>query len=127
MRTAAVVCMLVLASLSHLGLAGCTVVKPVVCSVGYPVRTIGEALNKQEDEERQGEEKYKSTPTVLAVPTAIVVVPVAFAGLSAVGIIGGLTSGVASDLNLLLGNADFDDTRESLPYPFRTNVQKPDK
>lgn len=105
--------------LSFVAFSGCTVTKPLVCAIGYPVRSIGEAARSDDEDE-----KFERMPAVLAVLSAPVLIPLTFGALSVVGATGGLVTGFASDLNLILGHADLDDTRRSLLLPFNTNIRK---
>ena len=104
--------------------AGCTVFKPLVCTVSLPVQAILEA--GEDEDEGKPEAQFETLPPVVEVPTAVILIPPAFAFLAATGAATGAVSGLVSDLNFILGHASFTDSMYSLPYPFRTNIRKQD-
>lgn len=99
----------------------CTVVKPVVCTFTYPIGVIAADLSSDDDAE--GEEHEQIPPPLLCV-AAPVVIPIRFVGLALCGFAGGIVSGFASDLNVVLWN--FDDPMKNLTRPFLTNMKEPE-
>ncbi|HEX5050769.1 MAG TPA: hypothetical protein VFZ65_03255 [Planctomycetota bacterium] len=100
-------------------LAGCTVVKPVVCTFSYPIDNIRERLDAPDDPERE----HELIPPVLAVIAAPVLIPMRFVSDAAIGCVAGLFSGFASDLNVVTGNMS--SPARNLSRPFRTNARRP--
>jgi len=111
-RSAAAVALVLFAS-------ACTVVKPVVCSISYPIDVMRRALAVPDDDK----DDYADIPAPLVLVSAPVLVPLRFLGLSVMGIGGGLVSGFASDLNIITWN--FDHPLRNLTDPFRTNARAP--
>lgn len=99
--------------------AGCTAVKPIVCAFTYPIDNIRERLNAPD-----GPDAHEDLPPVLVLVAAPVVVPMRFLSEAAIGCVGGLFSGFASDLNVITGNCS--SVARNLSRPFRTNARKPE-
>lgn len=98
-------------------LGSCTVVKPLVCTVSYPVDCICERLDAVDDEDPE------DLPPVLTFFAAPVLIPMRFLSEAAIGCVGGLFSGFASDLNVITANCS--SPERNLTKPFRTNARKP--
>ena len=109
---------LALASLAACS-SGCTAIKPLVCAFTYPIDEMRKSLAAPYDHE----EEYAHIPPPLVLIAAPVLIPLRFVGLAAMGIGGGLVSGFASDLNVIIWN--FDVPWRNLTRPFRTNARKP--
>jgi hypothetical protein len=110
---------LLVAGVAAAGAAGCTVVKPVVCAFTYPVDKMAESLATPRD----ASEDYADIPPTLVLVTAPILIPLRFLTLSVMGVAGGLVSGFASDLNVIVWNVDTPVT--NLTRPFKTNAKKP--
>ena len=65
-----------------------------------------------------------TVPDSLFFATAPILIPLRFVTLSIMGAAGGLVSGFATDLNVVIWN--FDHPLENLSRPFRTNAKKPE-
>lgn len=102
-----------------LQLAGCTVVKPIVCTFTYPIDNVKDRLNAPDDPD-----DHEGLPPVLIVLAAPIIVPMRFASEAAIGCVGGLFSGFASDLNVVTANTT--SISRNLTRPFRTNARKHD-
>lgn len=100
-------------------LAGCTVVKPIVCTFTYPIDNLKGRLAAPENPD-----PHEDLPPVLLVLAAPIVVPMRFVSEAAIGCVGGLFSGFASDLNVITGNTS--SISRNLTRPFRTNARKHD-
>jgi hypothetical protein len=100
--------------------SGCTVVKPIVCTFTDPVDKMAESLATPRDES----EEYSDIPPTLVLVTAPILIPLRFVTLSIMGLSGGLVSGFASDLNVIVWNVDTPVT--NLTRPFKTNAKKPE-
>lgn len=100
-------------------LAGCTVVKPIVCTFTYPIDNVKERLNAPDDPD-----SHEDLPPVLVVLAAPILVPMRFVSEAAIGCVGGLFSGFASDLNVITANTT--SVARNLTRPFRTNARKRD-
>ena len=98
-------------------LGACTVIKPVVCTVSYPIDCICERLDAVDDEEDP-----EDIPPVLVFFAAPVLIPLRFVSEAAIGCVGGLFSGFASDLNVITANCS--SPGRNLTKPFRTNARK---
>ena len=96
--------------------AGCTVVKPVVCAIGYPIKAVGERIDRASDREADD----------LATPVLLVAFPVLFplnyAYWTAHGAVSGVFSGFVNDLNLITGSGSMDRTWETMLEPQKTNA-----
>jgi hypothetical protein len=103
------------------GGAGCTVVKPVVCTFTYPVAKMAASLSVPDDPS----DDYAEIPAPLVCVAAPVLIPLRFVGLAAMGFGGGLVSGFASDLNVVLWR--FEAPWTNLSRPFLTNARKPER
>jgi len=99
---------------------GCTLVKPVVCTFTYPIDEMSASLAAPHDDS----EDYAQIPPPLLFATAPILIPLRFVTLSIMGAAGGLVSGFATDLNVVIWN--FDHPLENLSRPFRTNAKKPE-
>jgi hypothetical protein len=99
---------------------GCTVVKPIVCTFTYPVDEMAESIAVPDDPDDDHEE----IPPPLVCVAAPVLVPLRFVGLALMGFAGGIVSGFASDLNVVLWNAET--PWKNLTRPFHTNMKQPD-
>jgi hypothetical protein len=99
--------------------AGCTVVKPVVCTFTYPIDVIGADVALPDEPE----DDYAEIPPPLVCIAAPVLIPLRFLGLAVMGFGGGLVSGFASDLNVVTWN--FETPWENLSRPFHTNAREP--
>jgi len=100
-------------------LSSCTALKPVVCAFTYPIDVMSDSVAVPEDDE----DDYAEIPPPLIIATAPILIPLRFVSLSVMGIAGGLVSGFASDLNMILWNADKPWT--NLSRPFHTNARPP--
>lgn len=96
----------------------CTLVKPVVCTFTYPIDNIRARLAAPDDDDR-----HADLPPLLAVLAAPVIVPMRFVSEAAIGAVGGVFSGFASDLNVITGR--FDKATRNLTRPFKTNAEQP--
>ncbi|MFY9342533.1 MAG: hypothetical protein WAT39_08585 [Planctomycetota bacterium] len=94
--------------------SGCTVVKPVVCAVAYPIDCIRERLAAPDSEADD------DLPPVLLVAALPLIVPMRFGSDAAIGFVGGFFSGFASDLNIVTWN--FASPARNLARPFKTNA-----
>jgi len=99
---------------------GCTIVKPLVCTFTYPVNVMREDLSVPEDPA----DDYEKIPPPLVCVAAPVLIPLRFLGLAVMGFGGGIVSGFASDLNVVLWN--FDSATKNLTHPFLTNMKEPE-
>lgn len=106
--------------LSLLSAPACTVVKPVVCTFTYPVNVMSEHPSVPDD---PGDDYAEIPPPLLCI-AAPVLIPLRFLGLAVMGFGGGLVSGFASDLNVVLFN--FDHVTTNLTHPFLTNMKEPE-
>ena len=100
--------------------AGCTVIKPVVCGIVYPVLAIKERIDHPLDDD--DDEDYNDLPTVLSLLALPVLLPLDFGYLTVRSTVAGLYTGLASDLNALTGNATLNSTMDSLLRPTKTNA-----
>ena len=98
-------------------LAGCTIIKPVVCTVSYPIDCISARLDAADDPPDP-----EDIPPALVLIAAPVLIPLRFVSEAAIGCVGGLFSGFASDLNVVTNN--FSALDRNLTRPFRTNARK---
>ena len=97
-------------------LGSCTVVKPLVCTVSYPIDCMCERLDAVDDEDPE------DLPPVLVFLAAPVLIPMRFVSEAAIGCVGGLFSGFASDLNVITAHCS--SPERNLTKPFRTNARK---
>jgi len=81
----------------------CTITKPIVCAVTTPILAFGQSSGS-------------FCGCGCGDPRAVVAV---FAALSAVGAVGGLVTGIISDINVLCGNTD--EPCRNIGDPFATN------
>ena len=103
---------------------GRTAGKPVLCSVTHPFVTVGERIERYSEGGR--EEEFNELFLAIGIPAAVILVPLHFATLSVSGVVGGIASGVASDLNTVTGNASWDWEDMNLHRPFKTNARPPE-
>lgn len=96
-------------------LAGCTVVKPLVCTFTYPIDNVQQRLDAP-----PSPAPHEDLPPVLTILAAPIVVPMRFVSEAAIGCVGGLFSGFASDLNVVTANHA--SLAHNLTRPFRTNA-----
>lgn len=106
------------------GADGCSAIKPVICSVTYPVRVFQSRLERTVDDD-EDDEDYNDLPAAFLIPAAIVLTPFHFAAASVTGVVAGTASRVVSDLNVLVGNAEFSWDDMNLQRPFKTNAKRP--
>ncbi len=99
---------------------GCTIVKPLVCAVTHPYQNLKKAVNSSDDDE----EDHNDIPPAALIPTAIVAIPIVVVANSAVGIVGGLATGIVSDLNVVVDNADWKSL--NLHRALKTNAKAPE-
>lgn len=100
-------------------LTSCTAVKPLVCTISYPVDNIGERLDSPDDPD-----SHEALPPAAVLVAAPVIIPLRFLSEALIGCVGGLCSGFVSDLNVITGN--FSSPTRNLTKPFRTNARKPE-
>jgi hypothetical protein len=101
-------------------LPACTAVKPVVCTFTYPIDVMSENLSVPDDPS----DDYEDIPPPLLCAAAPVLLPLRFVGLALMGFAGGLVSGFASDLNMILWSAET--PWKNMTRPFLTNRKSPD-
>jgi len=99
---------------------GCTVVKPVVCAVVHPIRSVGALF----DEASSRPDEVDDVPTAVALVEFPILLPVFFVYKSFVGIIGGFGTGIVSDFNVVSGHATWDRTLDNLTRPDKTNADR---
>jgi hypothetical protein len=99
-------------------LAGCTAIKPIVCTFTYPIDNIRERLDAPD-----APDSHEDLPPVLVFVAAPVIIPLRFVSEAVIGCVGGLVSGFASDLNVLTGNTS--SPAHNLTQAFRTNARGP--
>jgi hypothetical protein len=100
-------------------LAGCTAIKPLVCTFTYPIDNIRQRLDAPD-----GLYPHEDLPPVAVLVAAPVVVPLRFVSEAVIGCVGGLFSGFVSDLNVVTGN--FSAPARNLTRPFQTNARAHD-
>lgn len=100
------------------GLTSCTAVKPLVCTITYPIDNLRERLAAPD-----GPDSHEELPPVAVVVAAPVIIPLRFVSEAVIGCVGGLVSGLVSDLNVVTGN--FSSPARNLGRPFRTNAREP--
>lgn len=100
--------------------AGCTVVKPVVCALAYPIERFSARL-----ESRDEDDDYSELPPVATFAAAPVLIPLNWAYFTVYGAVGGLISGFVSDLNLITGHGSLRNSRATITQPLRTNAVRP--
>jgi len=108
----------VLLAVAAVCVTGCTITKPLVCAFTYPIDNIRARLAAPD-----GPDEHEDLPPVLVVAAAPVIVPVRFVSEAVIGAIGGLFSGLASDMNVVTWN--FSSPARNLTRPFRTNARRP--
>ena len=101
---------------------GCTLVKPVICSVAHPWHRVETAIALYEEDDDP-----QDLPAAFSIPTTFVLLPPFLAMYSIAGIVGGFTSGLASDLNVLVGNAEWDWDDMNMTRIFKTNAKIPEE
>lgn len=99
--------------------SSCTVVKPVTCALVHPVRGVAELVEEAADTPEEPDD----LPTAGALVEVPVILPVFLVYKSFVGAVGGLVSGLVSDLNVVTGHASWDRTVENLTRPGKTNAR----
>lgn len=97
-------------------LAGCTAIKPIVCTFTYPIDNIRARLAAPDSDA-----PYEELPPVLVLASAPVIIPLRFVSDALIGCVGGFFSGFASDLNVITGNVS--SATRNLGAPFRTNAR----
>lgn len=103
-----------------MALAACSVVKPLVCTFSYPIGQITDRLAAGDTDPSDDHEDLPAALVFLAAP---LVIPMRFASEAAIGCVGGLLSGFASDLNVITGNVA--SPARNLTRPFKTNARAP--
>lgn len=96
-------------------LAGCTAVKPLVCTFTYPIENLQRRLDAP-----PSDAPHEDLPPVMVALAAPIVVPMRFVSEAAIGCVGGLFSGFVSDLNVITGHHA--SVAHNLTRPFRTNA-----
>lgn len=101
------------------GLSSCTVVKPLACALVYPVHEFGKRLKSTSDEDR-----HNDLPTAGILVAAPVLIPLNYVYYTLYGAVGGLVSGVVSDLNMVTGHGSLRTSRDAIFQPLKTNAVK---
>ena len=99
----------------------CTVVKPVTCAVTHPIFSIVEIWDEAGEKD---EDRHNELPTGVAVVEAVVLLPAFWVYKTAVGAVGGLFTGFVSDLNMIVGEASFDSSLDTILDPIHTNKER---
>lgn len=101
-------------------LSSCTAVKPVACAVVHPIRLI------QADLDADREDRPDDLPAAFIFAEAPILIPLKYVYYTAYSAIGGLFSGLASDLITVTGGASVKQTKSNLTRPMRTNARLTD-
>lgn len=105
--------------------SACTVVKPVVCAVSSPVQFVAETLDTRDldDPDERAVADAESLPTPCLCVAAPIVIPVRIVERIFNGFVGGLCTGLVSDLNVLVGHAEH--PTKNLTRAWATNATTP--
>ncbi|MBL8844031.1 MAG: hypothetical protein JNL90_21080 [Planctomycetes bacterium] len=104
--------------------SGCTVVKPVVCTFTTPWQFVEAAVDSRElDDEDAVDDEAERLPTTCLCLAAPIVLPIRIVERMVTGCIGGLCTGLVSDLNVLVGNSER--PTKNLAEAWRTNATTP--
>ena len=99
-----------------LALPGCTVVKPVACALGYPVREVGRRID------RPSEDEPGDLPAPVVIAALPVLFPINYAYWTLHGAAGGLFSGLVNDLQWITGHGSLERGWETMLDPLKTNA-----
>lgn len=103
--------------------SGCTVVKPVVCTFTTPWQFVEAAVDSRELDDDDDADEAERLPTACVCAAAPIVIPIRIIERMVTGGIGGLCTGLVSDLNVLVGNSEH--PAKNLTEAWRTNATTP--
>lgn len=99
--------------------SSCTVVKPLACALVYPVHEFGKRLKHDANED-----EHSDLPAAGVIVAAPVLIPLNYVYYTLYGAVGGLVSGVVSDLNMIVGHGTLRTSRQTIFQPLKTNAVK---
>ena len=105
-------------------LGGCTVVKPVACGIVHPIRSVVALFHEASETDSADSNDVDDAPTVVALIELPIVLPVFYVYKTFVGVLGGFTTGIVSDFNVVSGHASWDKTFENVTRPNKTNAAR---
>lgn len=115
---------LALLALGAASLPGCTVVKPVVCTFSSPWYLIESTTESRDLDDGEAEAaEAESIPTPCFCVAAPIVLPIRIVERMVNGFVGGLCTGVVSDLNVLVGNSE--KPTKNVTRAWQTNAKTP--